>query len=96
MREAARAAGGRHHDCRDGVVGLAKTCFKLDIGFWDYLTAPLNVPGCQLIPPLLELILAKAPLALIASGFAPITIPLNKPLIHRGNRVTCVAIITNS
>ena len=32
---------------------------KLGIGFWDYLGARLNVPGCQLIPPLPELILAK-------------------------------------
>jgi len=46
-------------DCRDGFIGLAKTCFKLGIGFWDYLGARLNVPGCQLIPPLPELILAK-------------------------------------
>jgi Transposase IS66 family len=47
-------------DCRDGFLGLAKTCFKLGIGFWDYLGARLNVPGCQLIPSLPELILAKA------------------------------------
>jgi len=47
-------------DCRDGFIGLAKTCFKLGVGFWDYLGARLNVPGCQLIPPLPELILAKA------------------------------------
>jgi hypothetical protein len=47
-------------DCRDGFLGLAKTCFKLGIGFWDYLGARLNVPGCQVIPPLPELILARA------------------------------------
>ena len=47
-------------DCRDGFIGLAKTCFKLRIGFWDYLGARLNVPGCQLIPSLPELILARA------------------------------------
>jgi len=47
-------------DCRDAFIGLAKTCFKLGVGFWDYLGARLNVPGCQLIPPLPELILAKA------------------------------------
>jgi Transposase IS66 family len=47
-------------DCRDGFLGLAKTCLKLGIGFWDYLGARLNVPGCQFIPPLPELILAKA------------------------------------
>jgi hypothetical protein len=47
-------------DCRDGFLGLAKTCFKLGIGFWDYLGARLAVPGCQVIPPLSELILARA------------------------------------
>jgi len=47
-------------DCRDGFIGLAKTCFKLGVEFWDYLGARLNVPGCQIIPPLPELILAKA------------------------------------
>ncbi len=60
-----RVSGGTRsdigRDCRDGFIGLAKTCFKLGIGFWDYLGARLHVPGCQLIPPLPELILAKAP-----------------------------------
>jgi hypothetical protein len=41
-------------------VSNYKTCLKLGIGFWDYLGARLNVPGCQFIPPLPELILAKA------------------------------------
>ena len=47
-------------DCRDGFLGLAKTCFKLGIGFWDYLGARLDVPGSHAIPPLPELILARA------------------------------------
>ena len=48
-------------DCRDGLIGLAKTCFKLGVEFWDYLGARLNVPGCQIIPPVPQLILANAP-----------------------------------
>jgi hypothetical protein len=56
--------GGTRSDvgraCRDGFIGLGKTSFKLGVGFQDYLGARLNVPGCQLIAPLPELILAKA------------------------------------
>jgi hypothetical protein len=47
-------------DCRDSFLALAKTCFKLGISFWDYLGAGLAVPGRQAIPPLAELILARA------------------------------------
>jgi hypothetical protein len=32
-------------DCRDAFLGLAKTCAKLEIAFWDYLGARLAVPG---------------------------------------------------
>jgi hypothetical protein len=53
-----RSDAGR--DCRDGFLALAKTCFKLRISFWDYLGARLAVPGCKAIPPLPELILARA------------------------------------
>jgi len=53
-----RSNAGR--DCRDGFLGLAKTCFKLGIEFWDYLGARLAVPGSHTIPPLSELVLAKA------------------------------------
>jgi len=31
-------------DCRDAFLGLAKTCAKLGLSFWDYLGARLNVP----------------------------------------------------
>jgi hypothetical protein len=37
-------------DCRDAFLGLAKTCRKLGIAFWDYLgdrlgvTSPADVP----------------------------------------------------
>ena len=47
-------------DCRDGFIGLAKTCFKLGISFSDYLGARLGVPDSHAIPPLSDLVLAKA------------------------------------
>ena len=53
-----RSDAGR--DCRDAFLGLAKTCAKLEIAFWDYLGARLAVPGCQVIPPLPQMIRAKA------------------------------------
>jgi hypothetical protein len=37
-------------DCRDAFLGLAKTCAKLRISFWDYLGSRLAIPGCQPIP----------------------------------------------
>src|ERR1700677_2079012 len=43
-----RSDAGR--DCRNAFLGLAKTCAKLGIGFWDYLGSRLAVPGCQAIP----------------------------------------------
>ena len=39
-------------DCRDAFLGLAKTCTKLGVAFWDYLGSRLQVPGQRLIPPL--------------------------------------------
>lgn len=47
-------------DCRDAFLGLAKTCAKLEIAFWDYLGDRLAVPHTQAIPPLPEIILARA------------------------------------
>jgi Transposase IS66 family len=47
-------------DCRDAFLGLAKTCAKLEIAFWDYLGDRLAVPRCQAIPRLPEIILARA------------------------------------
>jgi len=42
-----RSDNGR--DCRDAFLGLAKTCRKLGISFWDYLGSrlgsPINVPS---------------------------------------------------
>jgi hypothetical protein len=47
-------------DCRDAFLGLAKTCAKLEIAFWDYLGARLAVPGCPVVPPLPQIIRARA------------------------------------
>jgi len=44
-------------DCRDAFLGLAKTCAKHAIAFWDYLGSRLNIIGQQpLIPYLPDLI----------------------------------------
>ena len=43
-------------DCRDAFLGLAKTCAKLGVAFWDYLGSRLSVPGQPLIPSLPQLI----------------------------------------
>jgi Transposase IS66 family len=49
-----RSDGGR--DCRDAFLGLAKTCAKHGVAFWDYLGSHLSVPGQPLIPPLPQLV----------------------------------------
>jgi Transposase IS66 family len=54
-----RSAAGRA--CRDALLGLSKTCAKLDIRFWDYLGARLRVPGAASIPDLDHLIRQAAP-----------------------------------
>jgi len=55
-----QVSGGTHsdigRDCRDAFLGLAKTCRKLSIGFWDYLGARLSVSGAAAVPPLPDLI----------------------------------------
>jgi hypothetical protein len=43
-------------NCRDAFLGLAKTCAKHGVAFWDFLGSRLSVPGRKLIPPLPELI----------------------------------------
>jgi hypothetical protein len=50
----------RGRECRDAFLGLAKTCAKLAISFWDYLGDRLAVPGAKAIPQLPELIRASA------------------------------------
>jgi hypothetical protein len=49
-----RSSRGR--DCRDAFLGLAKTCAKNGVAFWDYLGSRLSVPGQSPIPPLQELL----------------------------------------
>src|SRR3954468_2193715 len=49
-----RSEAGR--DCRDAFLGLAKTCAKHAIAFWDYLGSRLNVAEQALIPYLPDLI----------------------------------------
>jgi hypothetical protein len=48
-------------DCRDAFLGLAKTCSKLGISFWDYLGDRLAIPGSPPIPPLPHLVSLPAP-----------------------------------
>ena len=49
-----RSDAGR--DCRDAFLGLAKTCAKHGITFWEYLGSRLSVPAQPLIPPLPQLV----------------------------------------
>jgi Transposase IS66 family len=49
-----RSDAGR--DCRDAFLGLAKTCAKHGVAFWDYLGSRLSVPGRLGIPPLPDLV----------------------------------------
>ena len=37
-------------DCRDAFLGLAKTCMKLGIAFWDYLGDRFKVRNCSTHP----------------------------------------------
>ena len=49
-----RSDAGR--DCRDAFLGLAKTCAKLGISFWDYLGNRPAVAGNTAVPYLPELV----------------------------------------
>jgi hypothetical protein len=49
-----RSDAGR--DCRDAFLGLAKTCAKHGVAFWNYLGSRLNVPGQPRVPPLPDLV----------------------------------------
>jgi Transposase IS66 family len=46
-------------DCRDAFLGLAKTCAKLGLSFWDYLGARLGITGQPAVPYLPDLIRAR-------------------------------------
>jgi hypothetical protein len=43
-------------DCRDAFLGLAKTCRKLGVAFWDYLGARIGVADAPAVAPLADLI----------------------------------------
>jgi hypothetical protein len=47
-------------DCRDAFLGLAKTCAKLGLSFWDYLGARLGIPGQASVPYLPDLVRARS------------------------------------
>jgi hypothetical protein len=47
-------------DCRDAFLGLAKTCAKLGISFWDYLGDRLAVAGNATVPYLPHIIASPA------------------------------------
>jgi hypothetical protein len=49
-----RSDAGR--DCRDAFLGLAKTCAKLGIAFWDYLGSRFGIAGQPAVPSLADLI----------------------------------------
>jgi hypothetical protein len=46
-------------DCRDAFLGLAKTCSKLGLSFWDYLGARLGITSQAAIPYLPDLVRAR-------------------------------------
>jgi hypothetical protein len=46
-------------DCRDAFLGLAKTCAKLGLSFWDYLGARLAIPDQPPIPYLPDLVRSR-------------------------------------
>jgi hypothetical protein len=56
-----RSDAGR--DCRDAFLGLAKTCAKLGITFWDYLGARLAIASNAAVPYLPELVGHTSPAA---------------------------------
>ena len=47
-------------DCRDAFLGLAKTCTKLGIAFWDYLGSRLAIPDQSTVPYLADLIRCRS------------------------------------
>jgi hypothetical protein len=47
-------------DCRDAFLGLAKTCAKVGIAFWDYLGSRLGIAGQPSVPPLPDVIRSRS------------------------------------
>ena len=62
-------------DCRDAFLGLAKTCRKLGISFWNYLGARLGVVELPPSPasPTSSTAAASPPDQPVARGYAPVT-----------------------
>ena len=60
-----KISGGTHsdrgRDCRDGFLGVFKTCDKLGVSSWQYLGDRLGIPGSEPVAPLPDLIRARAP-----------------------------------
>ncbi len=46
-------------DCRDVFLGLAKTCRKLGVAFWDYLGARIGVADVPAVALLADLICCR-------------------------------------
>ncbi len=61
-----KVSGGTRSDegqkCRDTFISLKKTCRKLGVSFWQYLTDRHGI-GEQSIPPLQDMIAERASLA---------------------------------
>ncbi|NJN05284.1 MAG: transposase [Rhodobacteraceae bacterium] len=53
-----RSETGRQ--CRDGFLGLIKTCQKLHLSFWAYLGSRLNIPHAPFVPPLPDIVRTRA------------------------------------
>src|SRR5487761_1330583 len=53
----------RGRNCRDAFLGLAKTCAKLGITFWDYLGDRLALQDISTVPDLPQLVSAPLPRA---------------------------------
>jgi len=62
-----KISGGTRSDigraCRDAFLGIAKTCAKLGITFWDYLGARLQITDPPGVPYLPDLVTRRCALA---------------------------------
>jgi len=62
-----KISGGTRSDvgrgCRDAFLGIAKTCAKLGISFWDYLGARLQIAEPEDVPYLPALVARRCALA---------------------------------
>ena len=51
-----KVSGGTRSDIGRDCRGLAKTCAKLGVAFWDYLGSRLASPGQPIVPSLADII----------------------------------------